>query len=142
MKKNVLMLVFLALVGIGAARLQADSASKLLVPKGVVTDNDYYVVPVTECPSSGFKTVATPTMSIPGDTAVKVYNLPEGTKRFRLWVHPGKSVNFGPSDVASGTAYPSVASATLSDYFNISRQDPEIYFIGTDGAATGTLICE
>ena len=34
MKKNVLTLVFLALLGIGAATLQADSASKLLFDDG------------------------------------------------------------------------------------------------------------
>ncbi|EKD83198.1 MAG: hypothetical protein ACD_39C00826G0001, partial [uncultured bacterium] len=71
-----------------------------------------------------------------------VPTLPAGTKRFRVYVQPGAGANFGPSNIASGTTYPEIASATMSDYFTVGTTTPNVYYIGSAGAATGTLLCE
>ena len=140
MRKRIL--AFMALFATALCFAEAGDASKFVVPNGHVTTRDYYTVPTVECPSKGFLSPASASMSISGNTAKKVDSLPSGTKRFRIWVHPGKGVNFGPKEVASNTAYPHIASGTLSDYFNVSGTEPEFYFIGVGGNATGTLICE
>ena len=117
--------------------------ARYFIPAGSQrTTNTDYVVPVIDSPSTGYLAPATATFSIPANTAVKVPTLPAGTKRFRVYVHPDAASNFGPSNVASGTTYPPIASATISDYFPVGTTTPNVYYIGRSGAATGTLLCE
>ncbi|PKL38710.1 MAG: hypothetical protein CVV41_06720 [Candidatus Riflebacteria bacterium HGW-Riflebacteria-1] len=106
------------------------------------TTNSDYVIPVITEPSTGYLTPATATFSIPANTAVKVPTLPDGTKKFRVYVVPGAGANFGPAGVASGTNWPDIASDTISDYFHVGTTTPNVYYIGRAGAATGTLLCE
>lgn len=117
--------------------------ARYFIPAGSQrTTNTDYVVPVIENPSNGYLTLASPTFSIPANTAVKVPTLPAGTKRYRVYVVPGAGANFGPVGVASGTNWPEIASDTKSDYFCVGTTTPSVYYIGRAGAATGTLLCE
>ena len=106
------------------------------------TSTTDYVVPVISNPTTGFLVPATAIFSIPQDVAVKIPALPVGTKQVRVYIHPGKDANMGPSSVASGTTYPCVASGTMSERITVGTLSPSIYFVGRSGDATGTLICE
>lgn len=134
-------LIVALVVCLAIAALAGDA--RYFIPSGAQrTTNTDYVVPVINDPSTGYLVPATATFSIPANTAVKVPTLPAGTKRFRVYVQPDGVANFGPSNVASGTTYPSIASATLSDHFSVGTTTPNVYLIGRTGAATGTLVCE
>lgn len=129
----------LLLVGIAAIAGQ----TLYFIPGGSQkTSTTDYVVPVISNPTTGYLVPATATFSIPQHTAVKIPTLPLGTKQVRIYVNPGAGANIGPSTVASGTAYPEVASATMSDPITVGTLSPNIYLIGRSAAATGTLICE
>ena len=116
--------------------------TRFFIPDGQRTTSSDYVVPVINQPTAGYLVPATATFSIPQHAAVKVPTLPTGTKQFRVYVNPGAGANIGPSSVASGTTYPEIASATLSDPVTVGTLTPDVYMIGRTAAATGTLICQ
>jgi hypothetical protein len=128
---------------IATAAIVMAGDTRYFIPGGSQqTTNTDYVVPVITEPSVGYLVPATATFSIPADTAVQVPTLPDGTKKFRVYIVPGAGANYGPSDVASGTDYPGLASDTLSDAITVGTTTPSVYYIGRTAAATGTLICE
>ncbi|MEW6708312.1 MAG: hypothetical protein AB1403_00685 [Candidatus Riflebacteria bacterium] len=133
--------VVLLLGSIALVAMAGDA--RYFIPGGAQrTTNTDYVVPVITNPSTGCLTPDDAEVSISQHSAVQVPTLPAGTKRFRLYVQPGAGANWGPSNVASGTSFPEIASATLSDYFYVGTTTPTVYFIGRTAAATGTVICE
>lgn len=135
------LLMIILMIMTAAVLLAGDTL--FFIPGGSQkTTNTDYVVPVITNPSSGHLTPATATFSIPADTAVRVPTLPDGTKRYRIYVQPGADANFGPASVASGTTYPPIASGSLSEYFYPGTTTPTTYCIGREAAATGTIICE
>ncbi len=112
----------------------------LLVPTGQRTTNPNYVVPVVESPTLGFKALATPTLTITYPTSVQCPTLPAGTKAVRFWIWSGDSgANIGGSDVATGTPYPTVASATASEWFTVATTTPTIFLVGTAATTTATV---
>lgn len=124
------------------ATIALAGETRFFIPEGQRTTSSDYVVPVINQPTAGYLVPATATFSIPQHAAVKVPTLPTGTKQFRVYVNPGTGANIGPSNVASGTTYPEIASATLSDPITVGTLTPDIYMIGRTAAATGTLICQ
>jgi hypothetical protein len=128
---------------IATAAIVMAGDTRYFIPGGSQqTTNTDYVVPVITEPSVGYLVPATATFSIPADTAVQVPTLPDGTKKFRVYIVPGAGANYGPSDVASGTTYPPIASGSLSEYFYPGTTTPTTYCIGREAAATGTILCE
>jgi len=85
-------------------------------------------------------TVTSASKSVPADSAVTVGTLPAGTKQIAFYVQAGSDINYGPAGVASGTTYPSVASGSLSPWFEVATTTPSIYLIGNAAAATATII--
>lgn len=130
--------MFLFLVAVAAIA----GETRFFIPSGNRTTNTDYVVPVVSQPTRGFLAPATATFSVPQDKAVKIPVLPIGTKQLRIYANPGADINFGPADVASGTAYPEIASGSLSDSIVVGTINPDIYLIGRDAPATATLICQ
>lgn len=137
---NVLRVVAFFLFFVAAVSIAGET--RFFIPHSTRTTSSDYVVPVIAQPSAGFLTPATATVSVPEDTAVKIPALPAGTKQLRIYVNPGADVNFGPANVASGTAYPEIASGSLSDPIIVGTLTPDIYLIGRTDAATATLICQ
>lgn len=138
-KSGGLMIIFMIM----AAAIAMAGDTRFFIPGGSQqTTNTDYVVPVITEPSIGYLVPATATFSIPADTAVQVPTLPDGTKKFRVYIVPGAGANYGPSDVASGTNYPGIASDSLSEPITVGTTTPSVYWIGRTEAATGTLICE
>jgi len=114
----------------------------LVVPDGRRTTNSDYVIPTLEAPTTGYKTVATPIVSVPANTAVKVGTLPAGTKMLEVYVATGgTTVNYGPVGVSSGTSYPCIAAGTKLPIV-VSTTTPDIYLIGTSAAATATILAK
>lgn len=116
--------------------------TRFFIPDGQRTTSTDYVVPVINQPTAGYLVPATATFSIPKNTAVKIPTLPTGTKQYQVYVNPGAGANIGPSNVASGTTYPEVASNTITDPVAVGTLTPAVYMIGRTAAATGTLICQ
>jgi len=114
----------------------------LIVPDGRKTTNSDYVVPTIESPTTGYKTVANPTLSVPANTAVKVGTLPAGTKTLEVYVATGgNTINCGPVGVSSGTSYPCIAAGTKHTE-RVSTTTPDVYLIGTSAAATATILAK
>lgn len=114
----------------------------LIVPDGRKTTSADYVIPTLEAPTTGYKTVANPIISVPADTAVKVGTLPAGTKILEVYVATGgNTINYGPVGVSSGTSYPCIAAGTKIS-IPVSTTTPDINLIGTSAAATGTIMAK
>lgn len=143
MKKNDLNVVrfFALFLFIGAVAAFAGE-TMFFIPSGNRTTNPDYVVPVINQPTRGFLAPTTATFSVPEDTAIKIPTLPAGTKQVRIYANSGADINFGPANVASGTAYPEIASGSLSEAIVVGVLNPNIYLIGRSGPATATLICQ
>jgi len=114
----------------------------LVVPDGRRTTNSDYVIPTLEAPTTGYKNVANPTISVPANSAVKVGTLPAGTKTLEIYVATGgTTINYGPAGVSSGTSYPCIAAGTKHPE-TVSTTTPDVYLIGTSGAATATILAK
>lgn len=114
----------------------------LIVPDGRKTTNSDYVIPTLEAPTTGYKTVTSPTLSVPANTAVKVSTLPAGTKTLEIYVATGgTTINYGPVGVSSGTSYPCIDAGTKLQ-ISVSTTSPDVYLIGTSAAATATILAK
>jgi hypothetical protein len=119
------------------------SAGDLLffIPNGQKTTATDYVVPTLDAPTTGHKTATI--LSVPVASAVRIPTLPAGTKKYRIWVHTNTSgINIGPLTVASGSTYPSLASATLHGPYPVATTTPSTYLVGTSAVATATILPE
>jgi hypothetical protein len=134
-----LLLLLLALVS--AVMAFAGEQTKI-VPNGQKSTTSDYVVPVIKTPTDGYKTVATPSLTVPAATAVLVGTLPAGTKILEIHVPSnGLAVNYGPVGVSSGTSYPSIAAGAKIS-IPVGTTTPAIYLIGTAGAASPTVLAK
>ncbi len=134
------LILFLIVLAIALTMMAKAGDTTLIVPAGNKTASTDYVVPTIETPTTGYKTVAAPIVSVPAATAVSIGTLPAGTKVVEIYVATGgNTVNYGPVGVSSGTSYPNIAAASKVS-FTVSTTTPAIYLIGTSGAATATVM--
>lgn len=135
-------ILFLIVLSIAIAAMVSAGDTTLIVPTGNKTTSTDYVVPVIETPTTGYKTVAAPIVSVPVATPVSIGTLPAGTKVVEVYVATaGQSVSYGPSTISSGTvaAYPFIPASNKVS-FSVSTTTPAIYLIGTSAVATATIL--
>ena len=89
--------------------------------------------------NSGFKELATKTLSLASDAATIVGTLPVGAHN--LVIFSERALNYGGSSVSTSTAEPFIATTSVEIIYCIKNRQPSIYLRprGTDGTATATL---
>lgn len=89
--------------------------------------------------SDGYKVVTTPSITVASDAAVIIGTMPYGCRTLEVYA-VSANVNYGPSDISTGTAWPyiPVGTSKVISTDNNSRT-PSIYF-RPRGTSTGTTL--
>lgn len=132
------LLVALALVLMVSCVALAEE-TLLIVPDGTRTTNPGYVVPTLDGGSTGYKAMGSYTWSL-ASAPTRCPTLPAGTKAVKFYVRQTTcTVAFGPSTVATGTAWPQVASETATEWFTVATLTPSIYGVSIDPATVSVI---
>lgn len=91
--------------------------------------------------SIGFGTIATPTLSLGLSSRTIVGTMPSGVSKLTVFAIGG-DINYGGSDVASGSNAAYIASGSSKDFDDLGVRNPRIYLTGRSGSATAVLVAK
>ncbi|MBF0546219.1 MAG: hypothetical protein HQM08_17380 [Candidatus Riflebacteria bacterium] len=111
-------------------------------PTGSKYTSQAWPLPTAVAPTNGFKTVATPTISVVASHATVIGTMPTGANEVEVSAFDG-NINYGGSTVSSTTYNAYIASGS-SKTFNLATTTPGIYLImrtatSTDMGSAGFL---
>jgi hypothetical protein len=129
MKANKILGVVLALVlAVGLAAIVSTPAASQEVPTSALTSN------------TGYRAVATQTLTVTSATAVIIGTIPAGCHTVTVIASTAGDLNYGPSTVGTSTVWPYIASGGMKDFEGITSRNPPIYFRPRGGVATTTTV--
>lgn len=88
--------------------------------------------------TTGFRALATRTLSIASDAATIMGTLPVGVHTVEVIVLGG-DVNYGDSTLTTDTSWPYIASGSIKTFTGITSRNPTIYFRPRGARATATV---